>query len=172
MLLPKEMVGLKEVQAAMIAPGLVTKVPLSFNQLKAELAKKLHIEVDDAVFSEHKQAIKDNYIKVYSSVCQSSDQAPALTPAAAKKPVSLPSKAAAPPAKASALAKSAALPAKSSARAVPTKKAKKRNESESEEEESDASESGSDSDESEEGGRKINAFSSDPEIRRLTGIAK
>ena len=44
--------------------------------------------------------------------------------------------------------------------------------SESEEEESDASESGSESEESDKGGRKASAFGSDPEVRRLTGIAK
>jgi hypothetical protein len=59
------------------------------------------------------------------------------------------------------------------ARAAPAKKpAQKRQHSESEEEESDASESGSESEVSDKGGRKASAFGSDPEVRRLTGIAK
>jgi len=36
------------------------------NNFKVEIAKRLHIEVDDAVFNDHKQAIKDSYVKVYS----------------------------------------------------------------------------------------------------------
>jgi ribosomal protein L12E/L44/L45/RPP1/RPP2 len=145
------MVTIKEIQATLNAPGLVTKVPLSFNQLKVEIAKKLHIEVDDAVFNEHKQTIKDSYVKVYQKVCN--EAAPAPAPAPAKK--------------------SAPAPPKPTARAAPAKKApKKRQDSESEDEESDASDSGSDSDESNNGGRKGSAFSSDPEVRRLTGIAK
>jgi hypothetical protein len=143
------MVSLKEIQAALNAPGLVTAVPLSFNQLKIEIAKKLHIEVDDPVFNEHKQAIKDGYVKVYQKVCNEA----VVASAPAKKP--------------------AAAPPKPAARAAPAKKpAKKRHDSESEEEESDASESGSESDESDKGGRKGSAFSSDPEVKRLTGIAK
>jgi hypothetical protein len=145
------MVGLKEITAVLNAPGLVTSVPLSFNQLKIEIAKKLHIEVDDAVFNEHKQAIKDGYVKVYQKVC--AVDAAAAAPAPAKK---------------------AAAPApKPAARAAPAKKpAKKRQDSESEEEESDGSESGSDSDESGKGGSKGSAFTSDPEVRRLMGLAK
>jgi hypothetical protein len=73
------MVGLKEVQAALNAPGLVTLIPLSFNQLKMELAKKLLIQADDEVFSEHKQAIKDSYVKAYSDACKL--QAATLAPA-------------------------------------------------------------------------------------------
>ena len=143
------MVGLKEVQAALIAPGLVTTSPLSFNQLKIELAKKLHIQADDEVFSEHKQAIKDSYVKVFNDVCKPRPEAPAP----AKK------KTAPPPKKAPAPAKKPA--------------AKKRQDSESEEEEeSDGSESASESEESDRGGRKGSAFSSDPEVRRLMGIAK
>jgi hypothetical protein len=85
------MVGLKEVQAALNAPGLITKnEPLSFNQLKFEIAKRLHIEVDDAVFNDHKQAIKDSYIKVYTKLCEESS-APATTlPAAANPAVTKP----------------------------------------------------------------------------------
>ena len=143
------MVGLNDVQAALNAPGLVTATPLSFNQLKIEIAKRLHIEVDDAVFNDHKQAIKDSYVKVYSKVCEAPK--PAATKPAASKP-------AAP---------------KPAARAAPAKKpARKRQDSESEEDESDASESGSESEESDKGGRKASAFGSDPEVRRLTGIAK
>ena len=140
------MVGLKEVQAALRAPGLVTSSPLSFNQLKVELAKKLHIQPDDEVFTEHKQSIKDSYVKVYTEVCK----APATAPAPSKKPAPPPKKAAAPV----------------------KKPAKKHHDSESEEEESDGSESGSESEESDKGGRKGSAFNSDPEVRRLMGIAK
>jgi hypothetical protein len=148
------MVGLNDVQAALNAPGLVTATPLSFNQLKVEIAKRLHIEVDDAVFNDHKQAIKDSYVKVYSKVCEAPK--PAATKPAATKPAA--SKPAAP---------------KPAARAAPAKKpARKRQDSESEEDESDASESGSESEESDKGGRKASAFGSDPEVRRLTGIAK
>ena len=60
-------VGLNDVNAVLNAPGLVTSTPLSFNQLKVEIAKRLHIEVDDAVFKDHKQSIKDSYVKVYSN---------------------------------------------------------------------------------------------------------
>ena len=67
------MVGLKEVQAALNAPGLVTTSPFSFNQLKVELAKKLHIQADDEVFTEHKQAIKDSYVQVF--ICGELEQA-------------------------------------------------------------------------------------------------
>ena len=142
------MVGLKKVQAALNAPGLVTTSPLSFNQLKIELAKKLHIQADDEVFSEHKQAIKDSYVKVFNEVCKPRAAAPA------------PAKKTAPP------PKKAPAPAKKPA-------AKKRQDSESEEEEeSDGSESASESEESDRGGRKGSAFSSDPEVRRLMGIAK
>jgi len=63
------MVGLREVQAALNAPGLVTSSPFSFNQLKVELAKKLLIQPDDEVFTEHKQSIKDHYVKVYTELC-------------------------------------------------------------------------------------------------------
>jgi len=63
------MVGLREVQAALKAPGLVTSSPLSFNQLKVELAKRLRIQPDDEVFTQQKQAIQENYVKVYYEVC-------------------------------------------------------------------------------------------------------
>jgi hypothetical protein len=112
------MVGLNEVQTALNAPGLVTLTLLSFNELKIELAKKLLIQADDEVFSEHKQAIKESYVKAYHDACKL--KAAALAPA--KKTVSVP---------------------------------KLDSESE-EEEESDGSESAS----------------SDPEVRRLMGIAK
>lgn len=59
-------VGLNDVNA--VLPGLVTSKPLSFNQLKVEIAKKLHIEVDDAVFKDLKQSIKDSYVKVSSNM--------------------------------------------------------------------------------------------------------
>ena len=148
------MVGLKEIVAVLNAPGLVTSVPLSFNQLKIEIAKKLHIEVDDAVFNEHKQAIKDGYVKVYQKVC-------AVDAAAATIAAPAPAKKAAAPAP------------KPAARAAPAKKpAKKRQDSESEDEESEGSESGSESDESGKGGGKGSAFTSDPEVRRLMGLAK
>ena len=58
-------VGLNDVNA--VLPRLVTSKPLSFNQLKVEIAKRLHIEVDDAVFKDHKQSIKDSYVKVHSN---------------------------------------------------------------------------------------------------------
>jgi hypothetical protein len=151
------MVGIKEVQAALAAPGLVTATPLSFNQLKVEIAKRLHIEADDAVFNDHKQEIKDNYVKVYNKVCESFASKSAAPKPAAPKPAA--PKPAAP---------------KPAARAAPAKKpAKKRQDSDSEEEESDASESGSESDESDDkGARSASAFGSDAEVRRLTGIAK
>jgi hypothetical protein len=60
-----------EMYAALNAPGVVTSTPLSFNQLKIEIAKKLHIEADDAVFAENKQALKDAYVAVFSKVCNS-----------------------------------------------------------------------------------------------------
>jgi hypothetical protein len=63
------MVGLEEVQAALNSPGVVTSTPLSFNQLKIQIARKLQIETDDAVFNDHKQAIKDSYVKVFESFC-------------------------------------------------------------------------------------------------------
>jgi hypothetical protein len=155
------MVRFEEIQAALNAPGVVTSTPLSFNQLKIEIAKRLHIEADDAVFTEHKQALKDAYVAVYTKVCNSTKKPEPA--AAAKKPAASASKPAA--------SKPAA--SKPASRSAPVKKTgKKRQDSESEEEESDASESGSESSESERGGRPASAFASDPEARRLTALAK
>jgi hypothetical protein len=47
---------------------MVTSTPLSFNQLKVEIAKRLRIDVDDAVFSDHKKAIKDSYVLAHAKV--------------------------------------------------------------------------------------------------------
>ena len=146
------MVGLKEVQAALNAPGLVTPSPLSFNQLKIELAKKLLIQADDEVFSEHKQAIKDSYVKVFNEVCKPL----AAAPAPAKKTAPPPKKA----------------PAPAQKPAAKKRKVYTQDSESEEEEESDGSESASESEESDRGGRKGSAFSSDPEVRRLMGIAK
>jgi hypothetical protein len=155
------MVRFEEIQAALNAPGVVTSTPLSFNQLKIEIAKKLHIEADDAVFTDNKQALKDAYVAVYTKVCKSTEKIGEA--AAAKKPAASASKPVA--------SKPAA--SKPASRSAPAKKTgKKRQDSESEEEESDASESGSESSESERGGRPASAFASDPEARRLTALAK
>ena len=151
------MVGLKKVQAALNAPGLVTTSPLSFNQLKIELAKKLHIQADDEVFSEHKQAIKDSYVKVFDEVCKPR----AAAPAPAKKTAPPPKKAPAPAKKPAA-----------KKRHVYTQVLQDSESEEEEETQSDGSESASESEESDRGGRKGSAFSSDPEVRRLTGTAK
>ncbi len=78
------MVGLKEVQAALNAPGLVTTSPLSFNQLKVELAKKLHIQADDEVFTEHKQ------VQVFADVCKPRAAAPAPAKKSAPPPKNIP----------------------------------------------------------------------------------
>ena len=151
------MVRFEEIHAALNAPGVVTSNPLSFNQLKIEIAKRLHIEADDAVFTENKQALKDAYVAVYTKVCKSSEKT-GESAAAAKKPAVTASRPAA---------------SKPASRSAPAKKSgKKRQDSESEEEESDASESGSESEESERGGRPSSAFGSDPEARRLTALAK
>jgi hypothetical protein len=160
------MVRFEEIQAALNAPGVVTSTPLSFNQLKIEIAKRLHIEADDAVFTESKQALKDAYVAVYTKVCNSTKKS---EPAAiAKKPAASASK---PPASKPPASKPPA--SKPPSRSAPVKKTgKKRQDSESEEEESDASESGSESSESERGGRPASAFASDPEARRLTALAK
>ena len=84
------MVRFEEIQAALNAPGVVTSTPLSFNQLKIEIAKRLHIEADDAVFTESKQALKDAYVAVYTKVCNSTKKTePAAT---AKKPAASASK--------------------------------------------------------------------------------
>lgn len=64
------MVGLKDVQTALNAPGLVTSSLLSFNQLKVALAKRLHIDVEDAVLNDNEQAIKDSYAKEYAKFCK------------------------------------------------------------------------------------------------------
>ena len=59
------MASFEEIRAALNAPGVVTSTPLSFNQLKIEIANRLHIEADDAVFTENKQVLKDAYVEVY-----------------------------------------------------------------------------------------------------------
>jgi hypothetical protein len=64
------MVTLKDVQAALNAPGLVTSSLLSFNELKVEIAKRLHVDAEDAVFNENEQAIKDSYAKEYAKFCK------------------------------------------------------------------------------------------------------
>jgi hypothetical protein len=161
------MVRFEEIHAALNAPGVVTSSPLSFNQLKIEIAKRLHIEADDAVFTENKQALKDAYVAVYTKVCKSSEKT-GESAAAAKKPAVTASR---PVASKPVASKPAA--SKPASRSAPAKKSgKKRQDSESEEEESDASESGSESEESERGGRPSSAFGSDPEARRLTALAK
>ena len=75
------MAGLKEVQAALNAPGLVTSYSLSFNQLKIKLAERLHIHFDDEIFIEHKQAIKYSYCQIFNEVCQRICSEAALAPA-------------------------------------------------------------------------------------------
>jgi hypothetical protein len=69
------MITLKDVQAALYAPGLVTLTPLGFNQLKVEIAKRLHIDVSDSVFSDHKQAIRESYLEVYKKLREASKPA-------------------------------------------------------------------------------------------------
>ena len=68
---PRSMPRFLEMYAALNAPGVVTSNPLSFNQLKIEIAKRLDIEADDAVFTENKQALKYAYVAVYTKVCRS-----------------------------------------------------------------------------------------------------
>ena len=53
-------IGLNEVLA--VLPALITSTPLSFNQLKVQLAQVLQIEVDHEVLVDHKQTIKESYM--------------------------------------------------------------------------------------------------------------
>jgi hypothetical protein len=115
---PPRPVDLKAVQDALMAPGLVTIAPLTFNQLIIELAKFLKTQVDDVVFTDHKQTITANYITIYNDVHK------ALGPAPATSEIAAP-----PPKKAAALVKNPA---------------QKHHDSDSEEVKSDGSESGSD----------------------------
>ena len=66
----KTMARFQEMYAALNAPGVVTAIPLSFNQLKIEIANRLHIEADDAAFIENKQALCDAYIALFYNVCR------------------------------------------------------------------------------------------------------
>ena len=66
----KTMARFQEMYAALNAPGVVTAIPLSFNQLKIEIANRLHIEADDAAFIENKQALCDAYVAVFYNVCR------------------------------------------------------------------------------------------------------
>ena len=75
------MVGLEEVHAALNAPGLVTSSPISFNQLKIKLVERLHIHVDDEIFTEHKQAIKESYVKRFNEIRPRICSEAALAPA-------------------------------------------------------------------------------------------
>ena len=46
-----------------------------------KLVERLHIHVDDEIFTEHKQAIKESYVKKINEVCQRICSEAALAPA-------------------------------------------------------------------------------------------
>jgi hypothetical protein len=56
------MARFQEMCAAANAIGADIEIHLSFNQLKIEIAKRLHIEADDAAFTENRQVLCDAYV--------------------------------------------------------------------------------------------------------------
>ncbi len=87
---PPRPVDLQAVQAALKA--IVTIAPLTFNQLIIELAKFLRTQVNDPVFTNHRQAISECYVEIYNDVRKTLGPAP--VPSAITAPP--PKKAAAP----------------------------------------------------------------------------
>jgi hypothetical protein len=62
------MARFQEMCAAANAIGADIEIPLSFNQLKIEIAKRLHIEADDAAFTENRQVLCDAYVAGWTKV--------------------------------------------------------------------------------------------------------
>ena len=82
------MVALKQILAALNAPGIISSLSLSFKQLKCKLAETLLISVDDAIFEMHKEAIKERYSKLftkYRATSTTGDEIAAHVPKKAKK---------------------------------------------------------------------------------------
>ena len=82
------MVALKQILAALNAPGMITSISLSFKQLKHKLAETLLISVDDAIFEMHKEAIKERYSKLftkYRATSATGDEIAAHVPKKARK---------------------------------------------------------------------------------------
>jgi hypothetical protein len=69
------MAHLLEIQDALNAPGFVTSTPLSFNQLKCQLAQKLCISIDSPIFEQHKEYIKDRYAEQFVEICSARTRA-------------------------------------------------------------------------------------------------
>jgi hypothetical protein len=82
------MVALKQILAALNAPGMITSISFSFKQLKRKLAETLLISVDDAIFEMHKEAIKERYSKLftkYRATSATGDEIAAHVPKKARK---------------------------------------------------------------------------------------